>query len=90
MYRRKVTLSILRGEVGGAVLVVVRDGPAAGACLHAGLIAIGIKLRQEETLIILHNAGVLVELIGSVLPQKKQSPKSGCLKIAVTETLANN
>ncbi len=25
-----------------------------------------------------------------VLPQKKQSPKSGCLKIAVTETLANN
>ena len=25
-----------------------------------------------------------------VLPQKKQSPKSGCLKIAVTEILADN
>ena len=25
-----------------------------------------------------------------VLPQKKQSPKSGCLKITVTETLADN
>ncbi len=66
MHRREVTLSILRGEVGGAVLVVVGDGPAAGACLHAGLIAVGIKLRQEETFIILHNAGVLVERIRRV------------------------
>ena len=58
MHRREVTLCILRGEVGGAVLVVVRDSPAAGACLHAGLIAIGIELRQENAFIILHNAGV--------------------------------
>ena len=58
MYRNEVTLGILLGEIGGAVLVVVRDGPAAGARLHAGLIAIGIELRQVETLIILHNAGV--------------------------------
>ena len=54
------------GEADGAVLVVVGDSPAAGACLHAGLIAIGIKLRQEEAFIILHNAGVLVELISRI------------------------
>ena len=58
MNRDEVTLCILRGEVGGAVLVVVGDSPAAGACLHAGLIAIGIELRQEDAFIILHNAGV--------------------------------
>ena len=46
------------GEADGAVLCVVDGSPNTGLCLDDGLIAVGIKLRQEETLIILHNAGV--------------------------------
>ena len=37
-----------------------------------------------------HGQKKAIKNLRYVLPQKKQSPKSGCLKIAVTETLANN
>ena len=49
-----------------------------------------MMLKQEQADICYTCPDYAELIVGYVLPQKKQSPKSGCLKIAVTEILADN
>ena len=56
----------LAGEVRGAVLSVVADGPDAGGSLHAGLVAIRIVLRLEVDVATHRECGVLVEVISHI------------------------
>ncbi len=63
VYTNHVVIGSHRREIRRAVFTIVGDSPFTCCGLYSCLVAIGIELRDKDTLCILCNAGVLVKLI---------------------------